>query len=97
MQKLTLTLIYIIVIGGTTRSSSTCNSAQRQRLDQAEQSNHSQVVLNLLVTAPYPPSDGGWDGGIAVIPAVRLALRQILNLAVVWSCDCVSIEVKHEA
>lgn len=77
MQKLTLTLIYIIVIGGTTRSSSTCNSAQRQRLDQAEQSNHSQVVLNLLVTAPYPPSDGGWDGGIAVIPAVRLALRQI--------------------
>ncbi len=54
--------------------------SQCSQLDQQEQHFHkdtAKTVLNLLVTAPYPPSDGGWDGGLAVIPAVRLALRQI--------------------
>ena len=40
----------------------------------------SRQVLYVLVTGPYPdPLDNGWDSGISLIPAVRLAFNQINN------------------
>ena len=40
----------------------------------------NETVLRLLVYGPYPnPEDVAWDGGIALISAVRLAFNQINN------------------
>ena len=66
---LVLHLLLVCVVG----SNFTCSLLE----ESVPHKNATKTVLNILVTAPYPPSDGGWDGGLAVIPAVRLALRQI--------------------
>ena len=48
--------------------------------DSAIVSADHRQVLYLLVTGPYPdPLDIGWDQGISLIPAVRLAFKQINN------------------
>lgn len=82
MMKASVLVVFVLllVLGGSTRirsnSTRTCNCLRQQ--EQSLYKDAAKTVLNLLVTAPYPdPSDDGWDGGIAVIPAVRLALRQI--------------------
>lgn len=78
-KKMQLSVVIVLVLVLVGSNNSTSDRVQGTSLQDKEDTTSAATkkVLNLLVTAPLPPSDGGWDGGLATIPAVRLALKQI--------------------
>ena len=78
----TMKIVLMLILTLLCRASSSVNMSSSNNITTGINRSIARVddrqVVYVLVTAPYPdPLDDGWDAGISLIPAVRLAFKQI--------------------